>query len=57
MKIDRYPMFTVVTWPESQTLMDLPDFHEHCHLINDSKGLSQFGPQAYMCEISWLNEH
>lgn len=50
-------MFTVVTWPESQTLMELSDFHEHCHLINDSEGLSQFGLQAYMCEISWLNEH
>ena len=57
MKIDKYPMFTVVTWAESQALMELPDFHEHCHLINDSEGLSQFGPQAYMCEISWLNEH
>ena len=57
MKIDKYPMFTVVTWPESQALMEVSDFHEHCHLINDSEGLSQFGPQAYMCEISWLNEH
>ena len=57
MKIDKYPMFTVVTWPESQALMELPDFHEHCHLINNPEGLSQFGPQAYMCEISWLNEH
>ena len=49
-------MFTVVTWPENQALMELPDFHKHCHLINDPEGLSQFGPQAYMCEISWLNE-
>ena len=54
---NKYPLFTVVTWPESQTLIDLPGFYEHCHLINDSKGLSQFGPQAYMCEISWLEEN
>ena len=55
--INEYPLFTVVTWPESQVLMDLPDFRKYCHLINDSEGLSQFGPQAYMCEISWLKEN
>ena len=57
MMTNKYSLFTVVTWPESQALIDLPGFREHCHLINDSEGLSQFGPQAYMCEISWLNEH
>ena len=56
MRVDEYPMFTVVAWPESQALIDLPGFREHCHLINDPEGLSQFGPQAYMCELAWLNE-
>ena len=55
--INKYSLFTVVTWPESQALIALPDFREHCHLINDSGGLSQFGSQAYMCEISWLNKN
>ena len=55
--INEYPLFTVVTWPESQVLMDLPGFSKYCHLINDSEGLSQLGPQAYMCEISWLKEN
>ena len=57
MRCDEYPMFTVVTWPESQALMDLEGFREHCHLINDHEGLSQFGPQAYFCELAWLNNN
>ena len=57
MRCDEYPMFTVVIWPESQALMDMEGFREHCHLINDHEGLSQFGPQAYFCELAWLNDN
>lgn len=56
MRVDEYPMFTVVCWPEIQALMEEPGFWEHCHLINDASGLEQFGPQAYFCEVAWLNK-
>lgn len=55
MRVDEYPMFTVVCWPEIQALMEEPGFSEHCHPVTDGSGIQQFGPQAYFCEVAWLN--
>lgn len=43
----------IVTWPESQYLLDMDDFTEHCWLINDSYGLNRFGSCAYVVEEDW----
>jgi hypothetical protein len=48
--------FIVVTWPESQNLMDLEGFEENCHLINDESGLDQYGSSAYFVNEDWLRE-
>lgn len=44
---------TVVTFPQSQELMSKPWFHE-CALINDEKGISIFGMQAYVVPVRLL---
>ena len=47
----------IVTWPESQLLMEHPDFENECLLINDEYGLDKYGSSAYwvpasMCEAT-----
>lgn len=46
--------YIVVTWPDSQHLMDNLDFVDHCFLINDNLGIQKFGSSAYFCEVDWL---
>ena len=38
--------YIIVVWPESQELMEHNRFSE-CFLINDDKGIDQFGSSAY----------
>lgn len=45
--------YIVVQWPESQSLMLFPGWTEHCYLINDEKGLDDFGSSAYFVEKDW----
>lgn len=47
--------YIVVQWPESQMLMDWPGFEDHCYLVNDSRGLDEFGSSAYFVEVDWYN--
>ena len=49
---DRY---VIVTWPESQGLMDKEGFEENACLINDDIFLEIYGPQSYFVNESWLN--
>ena len=49
--------FTVVTWPDSQNLMELEGFEENSFLVNDNKGMDKYGSSAYFVRISWLNSH
>lgn len=49
---DRY---VIVTWPESQGLMDKEGFEENACLINDDTFLEIYGPQSYFVNESWLN--
>lgn len=48
--------YVVVTWPESQDLMDKPGFRENSYLINDDKGIEDFGSSAYFVDEEWLAE-
>ena len=45
-------MFILVTYPESQSLYDLPDFEENCFLAD----CDAFGPCAYFVDEDWYNE-
>ena len=46
---------TVVTWPKSQYLYQQSWFHE-CALINDEKGISIFGLNAYVVPVRLLTQ-
>ena len=52
--INKMTTYTVVTWPEVQLLLDLEEFKEHSYLINDDRGLDDFGSSAYFVETEWL---
>lgn len=47
--------YIVITWPEIQYLMQEKEFYKHCHLINDTEGLNEYGSSAYFCDEEWLN--
>ena len=49
---DRY---VIVTWPESQELIDKEDFEKNACLINDDTFLEIYGSQSYFVNESWLN--
>ena len=48
-------MYVVVTWPDSQNLMDREGFSENSYLVNDDKGIEDFGSSAYFVDEDWLN--
>lgn len=48
--------FEVVCWPESQMLMELDGFEENSYLVNDDKGLLEFGSSAFFVNRKWLEE-
>ena len=53
--LDEYPDFTeVVTWPESQNLMEKEGFRENAALINSPHGLDIYGSSAYRVNPAWL---
>lgn len=47
----------IVTWPESQDIMERSDYFDHCWLINDDEGLECYGSSAYVCESDWLKKN
>ena len=48
--------YIVVTWPESQSLMDYDWFEEECNLINTEPLLSVYGGSAYFVPLNRYNE-
>ncbi len=49
-------LYKVVQWPDIQELMDKPGFEDNSYLINDDKGLDDFGSSAYFINLRWLEE-
>ena len=49
--------FEVVCWPESQMLMGRDGFEEDSCLVNDDRGLHEFGSSAYFVNRKWLEEN
>jgi hypothetical protein len=47
--------YVIITWPESQNLM-LYDWFNKCHLINDEKGLEEYGSSAYFVPLNKIKE-
>ena len=47
-------LFTVVTWPESQELMEKEGFEENSILINDGPLYNQYGDAAYLVNLEFL---
>ena len=56
LKMDK-DTFEVVCWPESQMLMELDGFEENSYLVNDDRGLLEFGSSAYFVNRKWLEEN
>ena len=48
-------LFEVVCWPEVQMLFELEGFRENAYLVNDDKGMLEFGSSAYFVRKSWLD--
>ena len=46
-----------VGWPEIQDLMMVEGFDDNAYLINDDKGMDDFGSSAYFVDVDWMNEH
>lgn len=46
--------YVVVQWPEVQELMDKKGFRENSYLINDERGVNDFGSSAYFVDYDWL---
>lgn len=49
--------YIIITWPESQDLMDVEGFNDNCYLITDDEGLEKFGSFAFFVKESWYNDH
>lgn len=54
MKQDTYE---VVCWPEIQFLFGEEGFEQNSYLINDEKGIDDFGSSAYFVNSDWLRLH
>lgn len=48
---DETELFVPIRWPESQEVMDDPKHETYTELINDEKGLKDFGPAAYWAPL------
>lgn len=47
---------TVVTWPESQNLVEKKGFTKYCVLINSPRGIELYGSCAYLVDTNWLED-
>lgn len=46
--------YVVVSWPDSQALMDKEGFEDNSYLVNDEQGIEDFGSSAYFVDEEWL---
>ncbi len=53
MKEEKY---IVVPFLEVQSLFEKEGFDDNTYLINDEKGIKDFGPCAYFVKKEWLNK-
>lgn len=48
--------YIVITWPEIQEFMEIEGFRDNSYLINDEKGLEEFGSSAYFVNYNWYKQ-
>lgn len=48
--------YIVIQWPEIQDIMELEGFRDNSYLINDEKGLKEYGSSAYFVNTKWLDK-
>ena len=48
-------LYVVVEWPDSQELVNEEGFEENCYLVNDARGVEEFGSCAYFVNKAWLD--
>ena len=48
--------YIVIQWPEIQELMEIEGFRDNSYLINDEKGLEEYGSSAYFVNTKWLDK-
>lgn len=48
--------YITMTFPEVQSLFEKEGFDDNAYLINDEKGIEDFGPCAYFVKKEWLNK-
>jgi hypothetical protein len=46
--------YVVIGWPDIQQYMGIPGFEENSYLVNDEKGVEDFGSSAYFVDEDWL---
>lgn len=49
-------LFEVVCWPDVQFLFEQEGFQENAYLVNDEKGMLEFGSSAYFVRKEWLDK-
>ncbi len=49
--------YEIVCWPEIQSLLGIDGFKDNAYLINDDKGMNDFGNSAYFVNSGWLKSH
>lgn len=49
--------YAIVSWSESQRLMEIEDWEKHRFLITDGAGIKQYGCCAYAAEKNWLENN
>ena len=48
--------YVTMPFPEVQNLFEQEGFDDNSYLINDEKGIKDFGPCAYFVKKEWLNK-
>lgn len=49
--------YEIVCWPDIQFLMEMEGFRDNAYLINDKKGIEEFGSSAYFVKSDWLEKN
>ena len=47
--------YVIICWPEIQYLFNEGGFDKNSYLINDDKGINEFGSSAYFVNKEWLD--
>ena len=45
--------YIMITWPAVQELFEVEGFRENSYLVNDTKGIEDFGSSAYFVDKTW----